>query len=164
VKNWLLISSAMDTRSASRPAKKTRLVPNRRARLPPSSEAVTAVTTCGRNMVPYWVLDRPYSLGLVKMVLAAGNVTSAIPCTSPAAYTVLTSGLVAMGSPQSVIVRFRKRGLEVILQRGRHVRGGRDDPAEPGHRHDCQQHLGDLVLGRTRRQRPAGAPFHADRR
>jgi hypothetical protein len=46
---------------------------------------VIAVTTCGRNRNPYWVLDRPYWLGLVKIVLAAGKVTSAIPCTSPAA-------------------------------------------------------------------------------
>jgi hypothetical protein len=30
-------------------------------------------------MVPYWVLDRPYWLGLVKIVLAAGNVTSVMP-------------------------------------------------------------------------------------
>ena len=44
-----------------------------------------AVTTCGKNMVPYWVLDRPYWLGLVKIVLAAGNVTSVMPWMSPAA-------------------------------------------------------------------------------
>jgi hypothetical protein len=30
-------------------------------------------------MVPYWVFDRPYSPGSVKIVLAAGKVTST-PC------------------------------------------------------------------------------------
>jgi hypothetical protein len=44
-----------------------------------------AVTTCGRNMVPYCVLDRSYCAGSVKIVLAAGKVTSTMPCTSPAA-------------------------------------------------------------------------------
>ena len=44
-----------------------------------------AVMTCGRNMVPYWVLDRSYCAGSVKIVLAAGKVTSTMPCTSPAA-------------------------------------------------------------------------------
>jgi hypothetical protein len=45
----------------------------------------SAVTTWGTNMVPYWLLDRPYWLGLVKIVLAAGKVTRAMPWTSPAA-------------------------------------------------------------------------------
>ncbi len=36
-------------------------------------------------MVPYWLLDRPYWLGSVKIVLAAGKVTRAMPWTSPAA-------------------------------------------------------------------------------
>ena len=44
-----------------------------------------AVTTCGRNSVPCCVLDRSYSLGSVKTVLAAGNVTSTMPCATPAA-------------------------------------------------------------------------------
>jgi hypothetical protein len=44
-----------------------------------------AVTTWGRNMEPYCVLDSPYCEGLVKMVLAAGKVTRAMPWTSPAA-------------------------------------------------------------------------------
>ena len=85
MKNWLTMSSAIDARSATRPARKTRLVPNRWASRPPSSAPVIAVTTCGKNMVPYWVLDRPYWLGLVKIVLAAGNVTSVMPWISPAA-------------------------------------------------------------------------------
>ena len=85
MKNWLTISSAIEARSAARPARNTRLIPNRRASCPPSSAPVIAVTTCGRNMVPYWVLDRPYWLGSVKIVLAAGNVTSAMPWMSPAA-------------------------------------------------------------------------------
>jgi hypothetical protein len=44
-----------------------------------------AVMTCGRNIVPYWVFDRSYSPGSVKIVLAAGKVTSTMPWTSPAA-------------------------------------------------------------------------------
>jgi hypothetical protein len=52
--------------------------------------------TCGKNMLPYCVLERPYSVGLVKIVLAAGNVTSVMPWISPAAYTAFTSALVAM--------------------------------------------------------------------
>ncbi len=80
-----MISIAMEARSASRPARKTRLVPNRCASRPASSAPVTAVTTWGRNMAPYWLLDRPYWLGSVKIVLAAGKVTRAMPWTSPAA-------------------------------------------------------------------------------
>jgi hypothetical protein len=85
VKNWLMISSTIEARSAARPARNTRLIPNRAASRPPSSEPVTAVTTCGKNMAPYWVLDRPYWLGSVKIVLAAGKVTRAMPWMSPAA-------------------------------------------------------------------------------
>ncbi len=44
-----------------------------------------ASATWGRNMAPYWLLDSPYSLVSVNMVLAAGNVTRTMPCTSPAA-------------------------------------------------------------------------------
>ena len=36
-------------------------------------------------MAPYWLLDRSYSSGSVKIVLAAGNVTRTMPWTSPAA-------------------------------------------------------------------------------
>ena len=43
-----------------------------------------AVITCGRNMAPYWLLERSYSEGSVKIVLAAGNVTRTMPWTSPA--------------------------------------------------------------------------------
>jgi hypothetical protein len=46
-----------------------------------------AVVTCGTNMTPYWVPDRSYELRLVKIVLAAGKVTSAMPWTRPAALT-----------------------------------------------------------------------------
>ena len=42
-------------------------------------------------MPPYAVLDRLYSRGLVKMMLAAGNVTSANPWMRPAVYTALIS-------------------------------------------------------------------------
>jgi hypothetical protein len=40
---------------------------------------VIAVITCGRNNAAYCVLDRSYSEGSVKTVLAAGNVTSTMP-------------------------------------------------------------------------------------
>ena len=63
-----------------------------------------------------------------------------------------------------MIIRFQQRGLDVISQRGRYAGDGAGDPAEPGHRGDRQQHAGDLVFGRARRQRPGGAPFQADRR
>jgi hypothetical protein len=46
---------------------------------------VIAAITCGRKSAPYSVLDRPYSSGSVKTVLRAGNVTRAMPCTTPAA-------------------------------------------------------------------------------
>src|SRR5262249_43853859 len=61
-----------------------------------SSDAVMASATWGRNMFPYWELDSPYSLLLVKMVLAAGKVTSTMPCTSPAALTIVRSVLEAI--------------------------------------------------------------------
>jgi hypothetical protein len=51
----------------------------------PRSEAVVAVVTWGRNRIPYCVFDRSYSSGSVKIVLAAGNVTSTIPWTASAA-------------------------------------------------------------------------------
>jgi len=54
-------------------------MPKRPPRPAPSSAAVIAVTTCGRKSAPYCVLDRSYSDGSVKTVLAAGNVTSAMP-------------------------------------------------------------------------------------
>jgi hypothetical protein len=47
--------------------------------LPPCSRLA------GRNSVPYCVLERSYSAGSVKTVLAAGNVTSTMPCATPAA-------------------------------------------------------------------------------
>jgi hypothetical protein len=43
------------------------------------------VITFGRNSVPYCVLERSYSDGSVRMVLAAGKVTSTIPWTTAAA-------------------------------------------------------------------------------
>jgi hypothetical protein len=47
------------------------------------------------------VLDRSYSAGSVRIVLAAGKVTSAIPCTTPAAYTTVVSVVVAILRPVS---------------------------------------------------------------
>jgi Uncharacterized protein conserved in bacteria (DUF2252) len=52
-----------------------------------------------RNMAPYWLLDSPYSLVEVKIVLAAGNVTSTMPCTSPAALTTVRSVFEAICHP-----------------------------------------------------------------
>jgi hypothetical protein len=75
------------------------LVVIRRASPAPSSEVAMASATCGRNMVPYWLLDSPYSLLLVKIVLAAGNVTRTMPCTSPAALTTVRSAFEAIRFP-----------------------------------------------------------------
>jgi len=38
-----------------------------------------ANATCGTNIVPYRALSKPKPSGLVKIALAAGNVTSARP-------------------------------------------------------------------------------------
>ena len=59
-------------------------MPKRPLRLPPRSEAAIAVITCGTNSPAYCVLERSYSAGSVRIVLAAGNVTSAMPCAMPA--------------------------------------------------------------------------------
>ena len=48
-------------------------------------------------MSPVLGADRSYRWELVKTVLAAGNVTSTIPWTSPAAYTTRDSSAVAIG-------------------------------------------------------------------
>ena len=58
-----------------------------------------ASPTWGRNMAPYWELDSPYSLLLVKMVLSAGKVTRTMPCTSPAALTAVRSAFEAIVRP-----------------------------------------------------------------
>ena len=50
-----------------------------------SSDAMDRGNGLGQDMVPYCVLDRSYCPGSVKIVLAAGKVTSTIPCTAPAA-------------------------------------------------------------------------------
>ena len=84
-KNWLMMSSDIATRPATNPARYTCFVPKRRASDAPSSEAAIAVTTCGTKSRPYWLLERPYSSGSVKIVLAAGKVTSTMPWTAPAA-------------------------------------------------------------------------------
>src|SRR5260370_28617700 len=48
-------------------------------------------------MSPYWLLESPYSVDWVKMVLAAGKVTRTMPCTSPAMLTRARSAREAMG-------------------------------------------------------------------
>jgi hypothetical protein len=95
----LASSSTIETRLQARPSKYTRLVVIRRARPAPSSDAAMASATCGRNMAPYWELDSPYPVLLVKMVLSAGNVTRTMPCTSPAALTTVRSAFEAMRHP-----------------------------------------------------------------
>jgi hypothetical protein len=67
------------------PARYTGLVPYRRDNEPANRDVPTAVTTWGRNMVPYCELDSAYSAGFVNIVLAAGIVTSTMPWTAPAA-------------------------------------------------------------------------------
>ena len=62
----------------------------------PSSEVAMAVSTCGRNMAPYWVLLRSYSVGSVRIVLAAGKVTRVMPWTSPARLTTRYSAVDAI--------------------------------------------------------------------
>jgi len=81
---------------AARPTSSTRFAVNRRAMVAPSSDVVMAVSTCGRNIAPYCVLLRSYSVGSVKIELAAGNVTRVMPCTSPARLTIRFSALDAM--------------------------------------------------------------------
>src|SRR5215469_4270125 len=61
----------------------------------------------------------------------------------------------------SKIIRAQQRGIDVITERRGHAGGGGGDPAEPGDRGDGEQHAGDLVVGRARRQRGSGAPFQA---
>ena len=73
------------------PRSRTRFLLNRRASWAPSSEVTMAVSTCGRNMSPYWVLLRSYSVGSVKIVAAAGNVTRVMPWTRPARLTTRPS-------------------------------------------------------------------------
>src|SRR5215467_16212662 len=103
----------MDTRLAARPITYTRLLPRRPARSVPSSEALTAVMTCGRKSVPYWVLERSYASGAVKIVLAAGKVTSAMPWTSPAALTVRFSAWVAI-SPAPLLPLSADHGCTLL--------------------------------------------------
>lgn len=91
-------SSTIDVMFAVRPSSSTRLALNRCARAPPSSDVAIAVSTCGTNMAPYCVLLRSYPEGSVKIELAAGNVTSVMPWTSPARLTALFSALDAIAN------------------------------------------------------------------
>src|SRR6185312_5739357 len=63
----------------------------------------------------------------------------------------------------SVIVWFFQRCFDVVFKCGGDRGSGRDDPAEASHRNDRQEHVDDLVVGRTRSERPRGAPLQADR-
>jgi hypothetical protein len=88
---WSLVSDRLKTsriiatRLPARPARRRRFAPKRVARFAPRSEAMIAKTTCGKNIHPYCVLVSPYVEGSRNTLLAAGNVTSATPWTSPAA-------------------------------------------------------------------------------
>src|SRR5262245_16245554 len=86
----------METRSAAKPSRYTRLVPRWLVNLVPSSEALTDVINHGKKSVPYWVLDRLYLSEAVWFVLAHGNVAKSMPCSSPAAFTVILSVWVAI--------------------------------------------------------------------
>ena len=81
----LTSSSAIERKLAARPARWTRFVPKRRPRLAARRAVVIAVATCGQEQGPVLRARRSYSAGSVKIVLAAGNVTSTIPWTIPAA-------------------------------------------------------------------------------
>jgi hypothetical protein len=97
----LASSSTIEVMLLARPRRYTRLAEIRLASWAPSSEVVIASATWGRNMFPYWELDSPYSLFSVKIVLAAGNVTKTMPCTSPAALTIVCSVFEAIWHPGS---------------------------------------------------------------
>ena len=101
VRNELTRSSTIARRLAQRPARYTRLVPKRPASPAPRSAAVIAVITWGRKRTPYCVFERSYSEGSVRIVLAAGKVTSAMPCTTAAALTTVFSVCVATLTPGS---------------------------------------------------------------
>ena len=85
MRNWLTNSSAIASRSPASPMSSSRFGPMVPASLAPASDATIAAIACGRNSPPYAVLDRSYQSGLVRIELAAGNVTSATPCARPAA-------------------------------------------------------------------------------
>jgi hypothetical protein len=82
----LRTSKVMETRLLTRPSRNTRFKCQRRAKAGARLEARIARITWGRNIAPYWELLNPYPFGcgLVKMELAAGNVTKATPWTRPA--------------------------------------------------------------------------------
>ncbi len=52
IANWLSTSRVIAARSPTRPARNTRLTPERRVRLAPASAAEIAASACGRNSVP----------------------------------------------------------------------------------------------------------------
>ena len=80
----LSANSVIETILPAKPVSSTRRKLHRRASLGASAEARMASATCGTNIVPYRVLSKPNPSGLVKIELAAGNVTSAKPCTMAA--------------------------------------------------------------------------------
>jgi hypothetical protein len=76
----------------------------------------------------------------------------------------LTAAELRWARGPSLAVWFFQCCFDVIPERHRHVGCRGDDPAESSYRGDHQEHLGDLILARARRQRPASAPFQAGRR
>ena len=83
ISSGLAESSAIETRSPPSPSNNTPRNPNRRASHGPEEEARIAIATWGMNIAPYPAPERWKPVGLTKIALAAGNVTSAKPCTTP---------------------------------------------------------------------------------
>ncbi len=113
-------SSIIDARLAPSPTRNTRLSPHRRASAGAAADATMARATCGRNIAPYWVSLSPYTRGLVRMELAAGNVTKANPWMRPARYTRRIS-----------VVRVVSEVPDRDGGRGRGARGGDDEFMAP---------------------------------
>ncbi len=71
------------------------------------------------NSAPYWLLDRSYEVGEVKIVLAAGKVTRAMPWTKPQALTVMLSARLAGAVRRECMpvhhLAVRLRHLAVVL-------------------------------------------------
>jgi hypothetical protein len=98
-----------------------------------------ASATWGRNMSPYWVLDSPYSLLSVKMVLAAGNVTKTMPCTSPAALMIVRSVFEAIWSSRRLGPQVSPLG-PIARYRSLPARAGRCHPPRRMRRHGRRSH------------------------
>lgn len=111
--------------------------------------------------------DARHSPGATNTGRATGGVVCcvlALVMSPDAAFSPVAGKLALLTEEPLEIIRVKQRALDVISERGRDVADGTGNPAEPGRRADRQQHPGDLLRGRARRQRPGGASFQADRR